>query len=163
MDLGRIAVRALVAYVYLLFVTRASGKRVVHQATPIDFMVALIVGDLVDDVVWAEVSVAKFAVAAGTIVLLDVLVTIGSHRSERFLRLVNGVPRIVLRDGVEDRRALRREQMNEADLAHLTRQKGVDDRSGIRLAVLERDSHLAIMPAPHAEPARKIDAEHLPR
>lgn len=56
MDRGRIAVCALVAYVYLLVTTRASGKRVVSQATPFDLLVSLIIGDLIDAALWGEVS-----------------------------------------------------------------------------------------------------------
>lgn len=163
MDIGRIAVRALVAYIYLLITTRASGKRVVNQATPIDFMVSLIIGDLIDDAIWAEVSVAKFAVAAGAIVAIDVLVNIGTYHSASLLRLVNGAPRTLLRDGYADGHALRREQMNEGDLAHLLRQQGIEKWSDVHMAVLERSSELSVIRRPGAEPAQKQDEEHVPR
>jgi len=51
MDVARIAVRCIGAFIYLLTMTRLSGKRVVSQATPFDFVVALIVGDCIDDFV----------------------------------------------------------------------------------------------------------------
>jgi uncharacterized membrane protein YcaP (DUF421 family) len=161
MDLGRIAVRALVAYVYLLVTTRASGKRVVSQATPFDLLVSLIIGDLIDDALWGEVSMVKFGAAVGTICVCDLLVKVTAHRSDAFLRLVDGRPTAVLRDGVEDRDALRKEQMNEEDLAHLLRLQGVDDRKDVRLGLVESDHEVSVILRPGAEPAQKKDAERV--
>jgi len=159
MDLWRVAVRAFVAYVYLLVMTRASGKRVISQATPFDLMVSLIVGDLIDDALWAEVSMAKFGAAAGTIVLLELFVEMAAFRWRWFYRLVSGTPRVILRDGVEDRDALRREQLNEDDVAHLMRLDGFDDWSEIQLAIIERDHEASVIRCRGAEPATKADAE----
>lgn len=159
MDIGRIAVRALVAYVYLLFNTRASGKRVIAQATPFDLVVSIILGDLIDDALWAEVSVAKFGAAVVTILACDAIVKFGAYRSNWFFRLVQGAPVAVLRDGSEDRAALRGEQMNEADLAHLLRLNGIgEDRSEVQLALIERDHEISVMLKPEAEPAQRRDA-----
>ena len=157
MDLWRIAVRAILAYVFLLTLTRASGKRVISQATPFDLLVSLIVGDLLDDLLWAEVTVAKFAVGAGTIVVLELIVELISFRSRWFYRLVNGTPTTVIRDGVEDRDALRREQLNEDELAHLLRLDGFDDWSEIQRAFMERDHEVSVIRYPSAEPATKAE------
>jgi len=45
----------LFAYVFLLAILRASGKRTIAQGTTLDFVVALVLGDLIDDALWAEV------------------------------------------------------------------------------------------------------------
>jgi uncharacterized membrane protein YcaP (DUF421 family) len=161
MTLGHIIVRALVAYLYLLFVTRVSGKRVVSQATPFDFIVALILGDLIDDAVWAEVSVAKFAGAVGSILLCDALTKLGAFHSLRFFHVVNGWSHALLRDGHEDGDELRRQQLNEGDLAHLLRMKGIDDWSQVHLALIERGHELSVIRCPENEPATKADAERV--
>jgi len=158
MDFWRIAVRALVAYVYLMVTTRASGKRVISQATPFDLVVSLIVGDLLDDAMWAEVSMPKFGAALSSIFLCDAIVSFGAHRWPWFFRLAQGSPTAVLRDGVEDRDALRGEQMNEGDLAHLLRLDGIDDWSRVQLALVERDHEVSVILKPEVEPAQKKDA-----
>jgi uncharacterized membrane protein YcaP (DUF421 family) len=75
MDPLRIAVRCLIAYVYLLVVMRLAGKRVIRQAHPFDFVLALIVGDLVDDALWSEVPIAQFVVATATLVFMKLSLT----------------------------------------------------------------------------------------
>lgn len=157
MSFGQIAVRAVVAYLYLLFITRASGKRVVSQATPFDFIIALILGDLIDDALWAEVSTAKFAGAVGSLMVCDAIVKIGAFHSTGFFHLVNGWSHALLRDGVEDRGELRKHQLNEQDLAHLLRQKDVTDWNDVHIALLERGARLSVIRKPEKEPATKRD------
>lgn len=158
MTLGHIAVRAVVAYLYLLFITRASGKRVISQSTPFDFIVALLLGDLIDDALWAEVSMAKFAGAVGSILLCDAVTKVGAFHSLRFYHLVNGWSDTLLRDRRTNGPELRHQQLNEADLAHLLRRKGIDDWSQVHLALLERAHELSVIRFPADEPATKADA-----
>jgi uncharacterized membrane protein YcaP (DUF421 family) len=76
MDPLRVAVRCVLAYVFLLVVLRLAGKQAVRQATTFDFVLALILGDLIDDALWAEVPVAQFVVATTTLVLLKLAATL---------------------------------------------------------------------------------------
>ena len=73
MDPLRIAMRALFAYVLLLVLVRISGKRTVTQGSPFDLAVALILGELVDNLLMAQVTAAQFTVAAGVVGLTHFL------------------------------------------------------------------------------------------
>ena len=75
MDPFRIAIRCLIAYVYLLVVMRLAGKRALRHAHPFDFVLALILGDLVDDALWADVPIAQFVVATATLVFMKISLT----------------------------------------------------------------------------------------
>ena len=72
MDPLRILIRVVFAYVVLLVLVRLSGKRSVQQANPFDFTVALITGDLIDDMLWAEVTASVFVVATGVLMTVHV-------------------------------------------------------------------------------------------
>jgi uncharacterized membrane protein YcaP (DUF421 family) len=80
MDLGSIAVRALCTYLFLVLLLRLSGKRVIKEGASFDFVLALILGDMIDDAVWSEVPFAQFVVAASTLVLLKLLFTLPKLR-----------------------------------------------------------------------------------
>ena len=121
MDLGRILVRAVFAYVFVHILLRLSGKRAVSQSTPFDFVLALIIGDLFDDLFWAEVPASQFVVATGTLVLLEVAVSVGNHLSPAFGRLVDGGHSPFLRDGALVRRGMRRERLGEKAVEGLLR------------------------------------------
>jgi uncharacterized membrane protein YcaP (DUF421 family) len=90
MELHRIAIRALFAYFILLGLIRVSGKRTLAQATPFDFVLTLILGDMIDDALWAEVPLARFVVAVGALTVTHLLVSWASSRSERLDRLIDG-------------------------------------------------------------------------
>jgi uncharacterized membrane protein YcaP (DUF421 family) len=81
MDPLRIAVRAVFAYLMLLALVRASGKGTVKQGNPFDFTVAVILGDMVDDALWAEVALSQFVIACGTLVVVHVFMDIVRFRS----------------------------------------------------------------------------------
>jgi len=76
MDPLRIAVRAVFVFVVVQALVRASGKRTVKQGSPFDFTVALILGDMFDDAMWAEVALSQFVVACGTLIGAHVLTDI---------------------------------------------------------------------------------------
>ena len=75
MDPLRLVIRAIATYLFLLVLLRLSGKRTIKQGRPFDFVLALVLGDLIDDAVWAEVPFAEFAVASTTLVLTKLLMT----------------------------------------------------------------------------------------
>jgi uncharacterized membrane protein YcaP (DUF421 family) len=70
MDPLRIAVRIVFTYIFLMVLMRLSGKRAVKQVNPFDFTLALIIGDMTDDMMWAEVSAGMFVVATSTLIII---------------------------------------------------------------------------------------------
>jgi uncharacterized membrane protein YcaP (DUF421 family) len=80
MELWRIVVRALLAYIFALAIIRITGKRTVGQADLSSFVVVLVIGDMFDDMLWAEVPAAQFVVGVGALVLTHVAVGLGLYR-----------------------------------------------------------------------------------
>ena len=81
MDPLRLIVRVLFGYFFALALMRAAGKRTVKQGDASSFVLAVIVGDLFDDLFWAEVPAAQFVVATGTLVLLHVMASVAVYRA----------------------------------------------------------------------------------
>jgi uncharacterized membrane protein YcaP (DUF421 family) len=75
MDPLRLVVRCIITYVFLLALLRLAGNRTIKQGTPFDLVLALVLGDLVDNAVWAEVPFVQFVVASVTLVLAKLLMT----------------------------------------------------------------------------------------
>ena len=163
MDLWRIAVRALFTYLVALLLVRLSGKRVVAQATPFDFAIAIVVGDLFDDFFWAEVPASQFIAAAGGLFLPAAVVELAGSRSGRVHDLVNGLPAVVMREGKPDRKGMRSEQLSRADLEHLLRLDGIGpgEWDRVKLGTVEHDHHLSVILEPWAEPVPRRDAAKL--
>jgi uncharacterized membrane protein YcaP (DUF421 family) len=74
MDPLRLFVRAAFAFVFIFVLLRVSGERTVRQGDLASFVVALIIGDMFDDLIWAEVAATQFVVGVGTLLFVHVLV-----------------------------------------------------------------------------------------
>jgi uncharacterized membrane protein YcaP (DUF421 family) len=81
MDPLRIVVRVVFAYLVVLVFLRLTGKRAVKHASPFDFVVALILGDLIDDALWAEVNASTFVVASGALFFVHTAFDLARYRS----------------------------------------------------------------------------------
>jgi uncharacterized membrane protein YcaP (DUF421 family) len=157
MDLVGIVARIAFTYVFFLAIVRLTGKRTIREGTPFEFLVALMLGDFPDDVIWGEVPVAQGVVAIGSVMTLHLLVSYASYRSVWVERLLGATPDLLLRGGVSDRVGLRRGRMNEADLDGELRRRGRADRDGVEQVTLEPTGETSIRLTEDARPARRRD------
>ena len=160
MELHRIALRALFAYLVLLALLRSSGKRTVAEGTPFAFVLALVIGDMVDDVLWAEVGAAEFAVAVSTLTLAQIAVAWAASRWGWVDRLVEGRPSPVVRDGAPVRGEMRGERVNEKTLAFELRQAGIprEQWSDVESAHVETSGAVSVTRTRAARLAQRRDA-----
>ena len=160
MELTRIVIRVLFAFVFLLAILRASGKRTIAQGTTLDFVVALVLGDLIDDALWAEVPASHFVVAVTSVVLAHLGISIASARSKTFSQIVSGRALMFIRSGQLLKPSLRSEQLNESEVEEMVRLSRVDpDRlDEIKSGWLERNGHPAMIKKDWARAAQKKDA-----
>jgi uncharacterized membrane protein YcaP (DUF421 family) len=144
MELRQILLRVVFTYVFMFILLRLCGKRGVRQATSFDFVLVLILGDLLDDVLWAEVPVSQFVVAAGTLVLLEVIIGLASYASETFSRIVDSQADLFMVDGGLIQSGMRRERMNEKDAEMMLRRQASLERRRwpeVKNARIEGDGH----------------------
>ena len=163
MELHRIAVRALFAYLVLLALLRSSGKRTVAEGTPFAFVLALILGDMVDDLLWAEVGAAQFAVAVATLTTAQIVTAWAASRWEWLDRLVEGSPTPVMMDGAPRRAGQRRVRMNDKTLAFELRHHGIDRAQWgiVESANVEDSGALSVLRRREERPADRRDAAGL--
>jgi uncharacterized membrane protein YcaP (DUF421 family) len=157
LELHRIALRAAFAYLVLLGLLRASGKRTPAQGTAFDFVLALVLGDMIDDLLWADVPAARFAVGVGMLTLVHTLAAVAAGRSERFDRWIAGEPVVALAQGRPRPRALRAERMNRHELARMLREEGVPDEgwAEVRRMRVEVGGQPSLQREPWAEAPRR--------
>jgi uncharacterized membrane protein YcaP (DUF421 family) len=151
------AARAAAVYVLMLIVIRALGKRTVGNFSAFDLLVALMLGEVVDEIIYGDVRFMQGTVAIAAIAALsygDSWLAYFDHGMEAILE---GKPTVVVRDGRFDRKGMRSERMNEKDvLAHL-RLEGIHDIREVHLAVVEHDGRVSVLRQRWAEPAQKSD------
>jgi uncharacterized membrane protein YcaP (DUF421 family) len=159
--LTAIALRAVFAYCFLLLILRVAGKRTLGQATPIDFVAALILGDFIDDALWGEVPAAQFVVAAGVLMLTHVLTRLAGALNPAMGRLIHGMPVELVRNGALQRAGMRRERVNRLEVAGLLREISITDQREVERGLLESSGQLSVRPHSWAKEAQKQDLERV--
>jgi uncharacterized membrane protein YcaP (DUF421 family) len=156
-----VAVRAVFAYLVLLALVRASGKRTIAQGSALDLVLALILGDMVDDLLWGDTPAAAFVVAVGTLTLAHTFVSWGHYVSPWFGRMVSGSPSVLLSAGQPDADALRFEHVAESELEELLRLWGVPRErwDEVETALLETDGLPTLARTELARPAERGDLD----
>jgi uncharacterized membrane protein YcaP (DUF421 family) len=151
------ALRAAAVYVLMLVVIRLMGKRTVGNFTAFDLLVALMLGEIVDEIIYGDVTFAQGTVAILTIALAKYGTAWLTYWDHGFDALLEGKPTVVVQDGKLQRRGMRKEQMNEKEvLAHL-RLQGIDDLREVKLAIVEDDGEVSVIKQNWAENLQKAD------
>lgn len=131
---------AVAVFVLVWLVVRIVGKRELSEMAPFDFVILVVLGDLVAESVIAEdTSVTGAVVAVATFGLLTVVVSWLSYRLPRQRPVFEGVPTLLIRDGEVIEEAMRIERLNRADLLAAARIEGIRRLDDVEWAVLEQD------------------------
>ena len=156
-ELTLTAARAAAVYVFMLVVIRSLGKRTVGNFSAFDLLVALMLGEVVDEIIYGDVLFTQGAVAIVVIAGLAYADSWLAYMHDGVGAVLEGTPTIVVRDGRFDRAGMRKERMAEKDvMAHL-REAGIHDMREVHLAVVELDGNVSILKQSWAEPAQKAD------
>ena len=156
-ELAMTALRALGVYVLMLFVIRVLGKRTVGNFAAFDLLVALMLGEVVDEIIYGDVSIAQGVVAIGVVAAAQYGNAWLSYWDHGFDRILEGKPTPIVRDGEMVRAGMRHERMNAKAVMHELRLSGVDDITEVKLAMVETDGVVSVIKHDWAEPVQKAD------
>jgi uncharacterized membrane protein YcaP (DUF421 family) len=143
-----IVLRALAAYVFILFLMRVVGRRELSSMEPSDVILLVVIGDLVQNgVTQSDDSVTGITLAAGTIGLLATLTAFITYRSKRIRNVIEGEPVVLVEDGRLIERNLKNERLTEDEVLEQARlQQGIDSLDDVKWAVLETSGSISIVP-----------------
>ena len=140
--------RTAIVYLALLVGLRLAGKRELGQMTPFDLVVILLVANAVQNaMVGPDTSVTGGLIAAGVLIVGNYGVAEARERLHWLRRAVEGMPTLLINDGQFVPEHLRREGLDEEEVLMAIREHGVADVKDVRIAVLETDGSISIVPA----------------
>ena len=151
------AARGLLVYVAMLVIIRILGKRTVGNFTAFDLLVALMLGEVVDEIIYGDVTLAQGFVAILVVAAAKYVTAWLSYLSHGLNRLFEGTPQELVRNGELVREGMRRELMNEEEVMASLRLQGVSDMREVKKAVMEVDGIVSVIREDWAEPLQKRD------
>jgi uncharacterized membrane protein YcaP (DUF421 family) len=145
-DWWAIVARVVLVYLFLLLLMRLSGKRQIGQLTPMDLLTVLLVSETVSPSLTADdTSLTGGAIAAGTLFALSFVIAVGSYRSRRFERAVEGAPVVLVEDGILRPHVLASERITMQELEMALRIHGVGSMSDVILGVVETSGEISFI------------------
>jgi uncharacterized membrane protein YcaP (DUF421 family) len=157
MDLVLTAARASILYFFMLLVIRLLGKREIGNFTAFDLIVALMLGEVVDEVIFGDVALAKGLLVIAVVAIWHAVNSYSSYRSTAIHRATGGVPTELVTNGQILHDALAKERLHEEELWSQLRELQIDDLAEVKTATLETNGRVSVIKADWARPVQKQD------
>lgn len=140
--------RATLIYAVLLVLFRILGKRSLSEVTTFDFVLLLIIGEATQQALLGDdFSVTNAAVVIAALIGIDMGIGFWQQRSEKVDRIVEGLPLVLVHDGILLRERMRNVEINESELRQAAREsQGLERLDQVKYAVLERNGVISIIP-----------------
>src|SRR5438552_14289566 len=142
-----IVIRAAVAFLFILLITRAIGRRELSGLEPFDLIMLVVLGDLIQQgVTQSDTSVTGALVVISTMGALTVSMAWISYRFRRVRPVLEGEPIVLIENGRPIERNMKRERLTLHELEAEARLQQVASLDEIRWAVLETNGRISIIP-----------------
>jgi uncharacterized membrane protein YcaP (DUF421 family) len=139
--------RGLAIYFALLVIIRLSGRRTLAQMTPFDLVIVLVISETTQQAMLGDdFSITNAILLILTLFLSDILLSYLKNWSPFAARVIDGVPTILVANGVAHREALRGCRLQMDDVLEAARnQQGIESARDIRFAILEVSGNISII------------------
>jgi uncharacterized membrane protein YcaP (DUF421 family) len=145
-----IVLRAIVIYLLVFTFTRALGRRELSTLQPFDFILLVVIGDLIQSgVTQNDLSVTGVLVVVSTIGVLQVVFSYLGFRFRRMRPVLQGEPIVLVENGQLIDRNMRRERLTLDDLAEKARLSEIGSIDEIKWAVLETNGDISFIKHPN--------------
>ena len=148
-----ILIRSIIAFIFLLILTRLMGKKQLSQLTFFDYVVGITIGSIA-----ATMSVDQnIKNSNGLVALLvwgvfPILLGYFGIKSRTFLRLTDGRPSVLIKDGEVLEKSMKRSKIAIDELMMQLREQGTFKLDDVQMAVLETNGQLSVLKKAELEP-----------
>jgi uncharacterized membrane protein YcaP (DUF421 family) len=139
--------RSVIVYLVFLLALRLNGKRELGQFTVFDLALILLAANALQPAITGpDASIPGAIVIIATLFGMNRLVAMLRERVPIVRRFFEFSVTIIARDGQWDQRGLAEEGLDNDDLGAALREHGLESVSQVKLAALEQDGSISIVP-----------------
>jgi uncharacterized membrane protein YcaP (DUF421 family) len=141
-----IVLRAVVAYLFVIFMLRIIGRRELSSLGPADIVLLVVMGDLVQNgVTQSDDSVTGIFLAISTFAMLTVAMSFITFKSRRMQTVIEGAPLILVQDGTPIDSNLRAERLSVDEVTEEARGQGIESLDEVKWCVLEPSGKMSFI------------------
>lgn len=137
---------SVIVYLFMVVSIRLFGKKEIAQLSVTDLVFILLISNSVQNaMVGQNTTLTGGLVAAGSLFIVNVILKFFTYRSKFLTKLIEGVPVILVRDGIINEENLNKEKITRAELDEAVREHGLKDIKKVNIAMLEVDGNISII------------------
>jgi len=141
-----IIARATLLFFVMYLLLRLLGKRELSQVTPFELVLLIVMGDLVQQgITHNDFSMTGATIAISTIAFWSLALSWLSYLSPRAERLLEGVPRVLVRNGNIVAANMRRDRITRAELEIEMRLAGIAHIGDVAWGILEPNGKISFI------------------
>ncbi len=150
--------KSLIAYIFLLVLTRMMGRKMVAQVTFFDFVVAIIVGSVVANIaVNQDMPVVSGLTVLAVLAALTICIQFLLLKSFLLRKLIDFGSIVVIENGRIISENLKKTRLRLDNLIMLLREKDAFSIAEVEYAVLETDGQLSVLKKSQKQPITPSD------
>lgn len=145
-NIGLLTIKVIVGFVALFFLIIITGRTSIAQLTPFHLVYVLVLGDFLGNTIYQDkVRTFHFLYAIGlwTLLMLGIEYMTLKNKSTRSLLLGN--PNIIIREGVMDRKLLKKNKLDVNQVLSLLRQNHVFSVREVKYGILEANGQISTL------------------
>lgn len=147
-----IVFRASILFLFLFGLIRLMGKRELGQMAPFELVLLIVMGDLVQQAVThQDFSITAAVLAVSTFAAWALAMNFLSDRFPRLRHKLEGTPTVLVRAGAMVAGNMRREGIDEDELASEMRIAGIARLDQVAWAILEPEGKISFIRADDGE------------
>lgn len=153
-----ILIRTVILYIIVLFVIRIMGKAELSKMSPFQLIISFMIAELASIPIESpDVSMMNGITAIFALLLLQVLISYISIKSERLKNLFSGKPSLLIEKGDINQKELRKLRITINDLMEQLRIGSCPSISDVEYAIMESNGSLSIIPKAAKKPITPED------
>ncbi|PLR65660.1 MULTISPECIES: DUF421 domain-containing protein [Bacillaceae] len=145
-NIGLLTIKVIVGFATLFFIIIITGRTSIYQLTPFHLVFVLVLGDFLGNTIYEDkVRIFHFLYAIGLWTLLMLGIEFITLKSKSTRSLLLGDPNIIIRDGVMDRKLLKKNKLDVNQVLSILRQNNVFSVREVKYGILEANGQISIL------------------
>jgi uncharacterized membrane protein YcaP (DUF421 family) len=158
LDFWEMILRTTFTFFVLLTLTRLIGEKQLGHLTFFDYVTGITIGSVAAEiVVRKDTPFFNGMISLIWWVILAILISYVSLKSSKARVLMDGQPKIIIKEGKIMRETLKSTRLNMDDLSMMLREKDVFSIQDVRYAILEPDGKISVLKKEFKQPITKGD------
>ena len=136
--------KTIFMYFFIIFVYRLMGKKELGQLSVVDLIVSILIAELIALGIESKHSVFVSIVPILVLVLVQIVMSYLTIKSDKIRKIIEGKPSIIINDGKVNFSIMSKLRYSLDDLLTQLRLQGVKSIDKVKYAVLENNGNLSV-------------------